>query len=79
MKCIWDAGEPVPCCEVMEQLKEKYGLDYKDTTVYTFLGNLKKKGFVESYRRGVTFYIPIRDMAEFKDEQLRKINEFWDN
>jgi predicted transcriptional regulator len=38
MKCIWDlkaeTGE-VTCAQVMEKLKEDYGLTYKDTTVYT--------------------------------------------
>lgn len=48
MKCVWDAGEDVTCAQIKEVLKEKYELDYKDTTVYTFLSNLKKKGFVDS-------------------------------
>ena len=57
MKCIWDAAEPISAQEIMEQLKIVYGLEYKDTTVYTFIKKLKEKGFVDSYRKGVTYYL----------------------
>jgi predicted transcriptional regulator len=77
MKCVWDANKPISCYEIMEQLRIKYGLEYKDTTVYTFLSNLKKKGFVKSFRKGVTFYEPARDMEEFRDTQIEKMEEFW--
>lgn len=77
MKCIWDAKEPVTCQEVMATLRSKYDLDYKDTTVYTFLKNLRMKGFVDCYRKGVTHYVPIRDEIEYRDEQLRKTENFW--
>lgn len=77
MKCIWDAKEPVTCHEIMEKLRNVYGMIYKDTTVYTFLKNLKMKGFVDSYRKGVTFYVPIRDEIAYRDDQLRKTENFW--
>ncbi len=79
MKCIWDAGEPIPCSNIIKELKEKYKLDYKDTTVYTFLKNLKEKGFIESERKGVTYYTPLRQEEEYRAEILRKTNEFWFN
>lgn len=77
MKCIWDAEEPVMCSEIMEELKNIYGLEYKDTTVYTFLKNLKNKGFVEQYRKGVNCYKPLRDAVEYRDGQLVKAVDFW--
>lgn len=77
MKCIWDEKEPTTCHEIMDKLRNEYGLDYKDTTVYTFLKNLKMKGFVDSYRKGVTFYLPIRDEVEYRNEQLRRMEKFW--
>lgn len=79
MKCIWDAGEPIPCSSIIKELKEKYKLDYKDTTVYTFLKNLKEKGFIESERKGITYYTPLRQEEEYRAEILRKTNEFWFN
>ena len=77
MKCIWDEGTPVTCAQIMEQLEEKYALDYKDTTVYTFLKNLKDKGFVKSERKGVTYYTALKDEEEYKEEVLRKTEKFW--
>lgn len=77
MKCIWDAGEPVTCAQIIGQLKEKYGLDYKDTTVYTFLKTLKGKGFVESERKGVTYYTAIQEEEKYREDVLRKTEKFW--
>lgn len=77
MKCIWDEGKPITCAQIMEQLKEKYDLDYKDTTVYTFLKALKDKGFVESERKGVTYYTAIKQEKDYKEEILKKTEKFW--
>ena len=77
MKCIWDEGESVTCAQIMEQLREKYGLDYKDTTVYTFLKSLKEKGFVKSERKGVTYYTAIKEEEKYREEILRKTENFW--
>jgi predicted transcriptional regulator len=77
MKCIWDAGEPVTCQWVMDRLRREYGLEYKDTTVYTFLKNLKNKGFVSSYKKGVTYFQPTRDEQSYRNAQLEKAEKFW--
>ncbi|MCH5267830.1 MAG: BlaI/MecI/CopY family transcriptional regulator [Lachnospiraceae bacterium] len=77
MKCIWDEEKPVTCPQIMEQLREKYGLDYKDTTVYTFLKVLKEKGFVKSERRGVTYYTAIKQEEKYREEVLKKTEKFW--
>lgn len=77
MKCVWDAKEPVTCQEVITELKTVYGLEYKDTTVYTFLKILKQKGFIDSYRKGITFYQPIRDEVEYREGVIRKALDFW--
>lgn len=79
MKIVWDAGEPITCSEIIEQLKTKYHLVYKDTTVYTFLKNLKEKGFVDSYRRGITFFIPARSEVEYRKDQMERTKHFWYN
>lgn len=79
MKCIWDANKPITCQEIMEKLRTVYRLDYTDTTVYTFLKNLKRKGFVDSYRKGLTYYLPIRNEQEYRDEQLKQTEKFWFN
>ena len=79
MKCVWDAGQEVTCQEIIAELNEKYELFYKDTTVYTFLKNLKTKGFVDSYRRGVTFFYAVRSEEEYMEEQLLANQKFWFN
>lgn len=77
MKCIWDAKDPITCQDIMERLRTVYGLEYKDTTVYTFMKNLKNKGFVDSYRKGVTYFFAIRDEESYRDEELRRSSKFW--
>lgn len=77
MKCIWDAGEPVTCQEIMAKLREEYGLDYQDTTVYTYLKKLKMKGFISSYRRGVILFEAVRSEEEYRNEQFEKAKQFW--
>lgn len=82
MKCIWDlkaeTGE-VTCAQVMEKLKEDYGLTYKDTTVYTFLKNLINKGFVSSEKKGITYYTPIRKEEDYRTDLLKQSKKFWFN
>ena len=42
MKVIWEAGEPVPSTDIVRRLKDKCG--WEDTTIYTMLSKLVKKG-----------------------------------
>lgn len=77
MKVIWDFGEPITCMEVMRILKDRYGIVYKDTTVYTFLKILKEKGFITSYKKGVTYHKPIKEEKEYKQEILTDFVNLW--
>lgn len=77
MKCIWDAKQPVNCRYIRRRLKEEYGYDYQDTTVYTFLKKLHEKGFVDSYKDGATYYSPLREEEEFKNAQIQKTKRLW--
>ena len=79
MKIIWDADEPITNREILKALKEKYGLDYKRTSVYTFLEKLREKGFVEVYDRGLLFYTPIVSETDFRKKCLKEEKEFWAN
>ena len=36
MKCIWDYGKDMPLQQLIENLKQDYGKDYKRTTIRTF-------------------------------------------
>lgn len=77
MKCIWDAKDSITCQEIMAKLREEYGVDYQDTTVYTYLKKLTRKGFVSSYRRGVIFFEAIRSEEEYRSEQMEKMKRIW--
>ena len=77
MKCIWDAKEPVTCAQVMETLKEKYGLDYKSSTVYTFLKTLRENGFVSCEKKDLTYYMALKQEDEYRKEVLKKTKNFW--
>lgn len=41
MKCIWDYGKDMPLQQLIENLKQDYGKDYKRTTIRTFVLHLE--------------------------------------
>lgn len=51
MKLIWEAPQDIPVQELIDQLRDDYGKDYARTTVVTFVGKLKDKRFVDTYRK----------------------------
>lgn len=80
MKCIWDIQEPCTCHELIEKIKSTYGLDYKETTVYTFLKNLNTKGVINAYKikgRGITFYEASLSEKDYLKEFLNNTMDFW--
>ena len=61
MKLIWEAPQDIPVQELIVQLRDEYGKDYARTTVVTFVGKLKDKRFVDTYRKGKAAFIhPLR-------------------
>ena len=42
MKCIWDYGKDMPLQQLIENLKQDYGKDYKRTTIRTFVLHLEE-------------------------------------
>jgi len=77
MRCVWNLGDNATAFNVINMLAEDYGLIYKETTVYTFLKKLKEKGFVDTVRRGVTYYVPLVDEAAYQKEMAKKLLNFW--
>ena len=57
MKCIWDYGKDMPLQQLIENLKQDYGKDYKRTTIRTFVLHLEEKGYVTTYQIGKYSYI----------------------
>lgn len=79
MRCVWNLGERATAFNVINMLAEDYGMKYKETTVYTFLKKLKEKGFVDTKRQGVTYYIPLVDETTYLKEMAKKLVGFWFN
>ena len=56
MKCIWDYGEEIPFLQIGKELKERYGKEYKRTSIRTYLFRLEDKGeempmFIRLFRK----------------------------
>ena len=79
MRCVWNLKERATAFNVINMLAEDYGMQYKETTVYTFLKKLREKGFVKTRRQGVTYYIPLVDEESYKKEMAKKLVNFWFN
>lgn len=79
MRCVWNLKERATAFNVINMLAEDYGMQYKETTVYTFLKKLREKGFVDTRRQGVTYFIPLVDEESYKKEMAKKLVDFWFN
>lgn len=78
MMCVWDAGtEECTCEEITKTLKNKYNMIYKTTTIYTYLKNLKEKGFISSKRRGVYLFYATRSKEEYMLTDMDRIKKIW--
>ena len=41
MKCIWDYGEEIPFLQIGKELKERYGKEYKRSSIRSYLFRLE--------------------------------------
>ena len=73
MKLIWEAPQDIPVQELIDQLRDDYGKEYARTTVVTFVGKLKDKRFVDTYRKGKAAFIhPLRSEEEYRRQLLKE-------
>ncbi|MGN0268754.1 MAG: BlaI/MecI/CopY family transcriptional regulator [Lachnospiraceae bacterium] len=77
MKCLWDSGEPVTVHGLITELDKQYGKKYKETTVYTFLSNLKKKEYVDSYKKGASYFYPLIKEDDYVRQYAEQMRSFW--
>lgn len=78
MKCIWDYGKDMPLQQLIENLKQDYGKDYKRTTIRTFVRHLEEKGYVTTYQIGKYSYINyLIEEQDYKEQELEKTKNFW--
>lgn len=60
MKYIWEKGEQISLSKLMTDVNERYQLNWKRSTVRTFLGRMQEKGYVNLHRKGRYSYISPR-------------------
>lgn len=80
MKAIWEAGKDISIPDLTTVLREKFGKDYKRTTVVTFLLRMSDKGYVHTYRAGRLSYAhALESQEDYKKELAQRETDFWFN
>lgn len=77
MKCLWRAGQPISVHVLIEELDKQYNKKYKETTVYTFLSNLRKKSYVDSYKKGASYFFPLVSEKDYVKNYAQVMRKFW--
>ena len=78
MKCLWDADEKITSSEITRRTNEKYGYDWKLTTVSTFLNRLVNKGFLKLERNGKVYtYDILVSEEEYLQYEMACMADFW--
>lgn len=71
MKVIWEAGAPVSSTDIVRRLKNKCG--WEDTTIYTMLSKLVKKGFLTRDKQAVSYYSASLTEQDYMLEQTESL------
>ncbi len=80
MKVIWSSPVELTLPDIVKNVNETYGKDWKPQTVSTFLARLVKKNFLNSYRSGRTFYYqPLVSEKAYGNRVIKNCVEFWSN
>lgn len=77
MKCLWDVGTPMTVGELIIRIKRIYGIEYKETTVYTFLKRLRNKGYISSYKQGGSHFMPLVEEDDYLEQYSKTMSDFW--
>ena len=78
MKCLWDEDHPLSAEEIIDALKFRFQKESKGSTVYTFLSRLKDKGYVDSYKKGASYYFYLVSQEDFLKKYSQTLSDFWD-
>ncbi len=80
MRCIWDSETDIGVQEITQMVNERYGKQWKQQTVSTFLVRLVKKNYTDMYRKGRNFfYHPKVEKAEYCENMLKDYVDFWND
>ena len=80
MRCIWDSETDIGVQEITQMVNERYGKQWKQQTVSTFLVRLVKKNYTDMYRKGRNFfYHPKVEKAEYCENMFDFICDLYQN
>lgn len=80
MMIIWDSDEKPHLSEIVKEINERYGKDWRPQTISTYLAHLVRKGYLSFERKGNVFlYTPLVDKKSFCKQQLKNMYEYYGN
>ena len=80
MMIIWDSDEKPHLSEIVKEINERYGTDWRPQTISTYLAHLVRKGYLSFERKGNIFlYTPLVDKKSFCKQQLKNMYEYYGN
>ena len=80
MKVIWNSPEELTLPDIVKAVNATYQKEWKPQTVSTFLARLVKKGYLNSYRSGRTFYYQsLISEKTYGNRMIENCVEFWSN
>lgn len=80
MMIIWDSDEKPHLSEIVKEINERYGKDWRPQTISTYLAHLVRKGYLSFERNGKVFlYTPLVDKKSFCKQQLKNMYEYYGN
>ena len=80
MMIIWDSDEKPHLSEIVKEINERYGKDWRPQTISTYLAHLVRKGYLSFERKGKIFlYTPLVDKKSFCKQQLKNMYEYYGN
>ena len=89
MKCIWDElynfsrifkenYSEIKFLQIGKELKERFGKEYKRTSIRTYLFRLEDKEYLKVDKRGRNAYVyPIISEKEYRKEKAEDILDNW--
>lgn len=74
MSVIWKVDEDPDVQQVSEQLKTKFGKDWKIQTILTFIARMREKGYISTHRVGrCNRYHPEIDLQQYRAWKLEEV------
>ena len=76
MSILWNNDEDLDLQSVTDQIRTKYGREWKLQTVDTFMKRLQKKGYINIYRVGrYSHYQPAVKLYDYRKQKFCEMKE----